>query len=603
MLPDSNYMSDNHFLSDLKDIEFNLFNLFDINTTIERGGYDLDKETIISILHEVDRLAEDEFSPYFSDNKFSKPTFHTKDSSVTLDPMHKKAFQKYLEGGWGELGISKELGGTEIPRTFLWSLSELLVGSNPALYLYISMMSFVNILFEEGNTQQEKLARHMFLNKWCATMMLTESDAGSDVGAGLTKAVDNGDGTWRIKGSKRFITSGDHDLSENIIHFVLARPIGAAKGTKGLSLFVVPKFLVNEDGSLGERNDIYASSLESKLGINFSATCEMQLGENDACVGYLLGDKHDGIKQMFKMIENARMMVGVKAIATLSTAYLNSVKYANERIQGYKLSDTLRENGKVAIVKHSLVRHDLSFLKAMSEGLRSMVIFAASIQDKINEGNSDGELISLNDLLLPVLKGYGSEQAFNLIANQSLSIFGGSGYTQDWPLEQYLRDSKIDTLYEGTTNIQANDFFFRKIIKDNGVGLTKLFSILKGRVDYPGEISEEAEDFKYAIEEYENLIQELVSLCLQSTQKKEILDLVGLKSKKLLEHTGDIIIWWLLLEAFTVSKRDNLPENFTNGKLLNVKAFYYERGKFLKSNLYNLNTNKYYLDNFEEYIF
>lgn len=596
-------MINKHYITDLKDIEFNLFNLFDIESKPSFKLSELDRDSLVAILQEIDRLAKDTLSTCFSDNSFDKPTLDQATGLVKLDPTHKEAFQKYLAGGWADLGIIKELGGSPIPKAFLWALSELLVGSNPSLYLYITMMSFANILYEEGNDGQKKLAKYMFDKNWCATMMLTEAEAGSDVGAGLTKASRNENGSWNLVGSKRFITSGDHDLSDNIIHFVLARPAGAAKGTKGLSLFVVPKFLVNDDGTLGARNGIFASGLESKMGINFSATCEMQLGEKVPCVGYLLGDKHEGIKQMFKMIENARMMVGVKAIATLSTSYLNSAKYATERVQGFKLSDQSRVNGKVAIIDHSLVRHDLAFLKAMSEGLRSMVIFAATIQDEISADSVNQELISLNDLILPIIKGYGSEESFNLIANQSLSIFGGSGYTRDWPIEQYLRDSKIDTLYEGTTNIQANDFFFRKIIKDNGVGLHFLLSKLRNREAYPDLILGEALEFKKCLDEYENTIGNLVSLCMESTSSPHNLDLAGLKSKKLLEYSGDILVWWLLLESYVVSAENHLPEEFTKGKLLNVKSFTYEKGGILRSKLLQLALNEDYLEGFKSYKF
>jgi alkylation response protein AidB-like acyl-CoA dehydrogenase len=268
-------MINKHYISDLKDIEFNLFNLFEIESTSSFKNSELDKESLSAILQEIDRLAKETLSSGFSDSAFAKPTLDQYTGSVKLDPIHKESFEKYISGGWADLGIIKELGGSPIPRTFLWALSELLVGANPSLYLYITMMSFANILYEEGNDDQKKLAKYMFDKNWCATMMLTEAEAGSDVGAGLTKALQNEDGSWSLVGSKRFITSGDHDLSENIIHFVLARPEGAAKGTKGLSLFVVPKFLVNDDGTLGPRNGIFASGLESKMGINFSATCEM----------------------------------------------------------------------------------------------------------------------------------------------------------------------------------------------------------------------------------------------------------------------------------------------------------------------------------------
>ena len=307
-------------------------------------------------------------------------------------------------------------------------------------------------------------------------MMLTEPDAGSDVGAGRSKAVKQDDGTWHITGTKRFITSGDADLYENIVHFVLARPEGHGPGTKGLSLFLIPKFMFDlETGALGKRNGVYVTNVEHKMGLNVSSTCEMNLGEKEPAVGYLLGEVHDGIAQMFKIIEFARMMVGTKAISTLSTGYQQALAYAKSRVQGGDMKDMANKaSPRVAIIKHPDVRRSLMTQKAYAEGMRALILYTASIQDAVAlaeaAGNTDeGDAAHrLNDFLLPIVKGYGSERAWTLLGTESLQTFGGSGFTQDWPLEQYVRDAKIDTLYEGTTAIQGLDFFFRKIIKDNG---------------------------------------------------------------------------------------------------------------------------------------
>jgi len=319
--------------------------------------------------------------------------------------------------------------------------------------------------------------------QWGATMMLTEPDAGSDVGAGRSKAVKQADGTWHITGTKRFITSGDADLFENIVHFVLARPEGHGPGTKGLSLFLIPKFMFDfETGALGKRNGVYVTNVEHKMGLNVSSTCEMNLGEKEPAVGYLLGEVHDGIAQMFKIIEFARMMVGTKAISTLSAGYQQALSYAKTRVQGGDMKDMANKaSPRVTIINHPDVRRSLMTQKAYAEGMRALVLYTASIQDEVllakAAGKSEDEikdLEHLNDLLLPIVKGYGSERAWTLLGTESLQTFGGSGFTQDWPLEQYVRDAKIDTLYEGTTAIQGLDFFFRKIIKDNGRALTKL---------------------------------------------------------------------------------------------------------------------------------
>jgi alkylation response protein AidB-like acyl-CoA dehydrogenase len=292
-------------------------------------------------------------------------------------------------------------------------------------------------------------------------MVLTEPDAGSDVGAGTTKAIDQGDGTWHIEGVKRFITSGEHDITENIIHLVLARPEGAGPGSKGLSLFVVPKYLVDGDGSLGERNGVVATNIEKKMGLKGSTTCELTFGQDDPAVGYLVGDRHDGRRQMFRVIEYARMMIGTKAMGTLSTGYLNALEYAKERKQGSDLTRATDKSApRVPIIDHPDVRRMLMTQKAHAEGLRALVLYTAWVQDQVILHPGDDRWERLNDLLLPLVKGYSSEKAYQLLS-MSLQVFGGSGYTQDYPMEQYIRDARIDTIYEGTTGIQALDLCFR----------------------------------------------------------------------------------------------------------------------------------------------
>src|SRR5450631_1840156 len=319
-------------------------------------------------------------------------------------------------------------------------------------------------------------------------MVLTEPDAGSDVGAGRTKAVQQPDGTWHITGVKRFITSAEADFYDNVVHFVLARPEGGVAGTKGLSLFLVPKYNVDlETGELGERNGAYVTSIEHKMGLKVSTTCEVTFGDRQPAVGTLLGDAHDGIAQMFRIIEFARMMVGTKAIATLSTGYLNALDYAKQRIQGADLTQmTDKMAPRVTITNHPDVRRSLMLQKAYTEGLRALVIYTATQQDIVDQaqlasGSDELEKDSaaamagrVNDLLLPIVKGVGSERAWVLLGTESLQTFGGSGFLQDYPIEQYVRDAKIDTLYEGTTAIQGLDFFFRKIIRDKGKAVSYL---------------------------------------------------------------------------------------------------------------------------------
>ena len=363
----------------------------------------------------------------------------------------------------------------------MWAIAEQVLGSNPALHMYMAGAPFAGILYRNGNETQQKIAQLMVDRGWGATMVLTEPDAGSDVGAGRTKAIEQPDGSWHIEGVKRFITSAEHDMADNIIHLVLARPEGAGPGTKGLSLFVVPKFHFDvETGELGERNGAFVTNVEHKMGLKASTTCELRFGENPdvPAQGWLVGDVHDGIAQMFQVIEHARMMVGTKAIATLSTGYLNALDYAKTRVQSADLTQAADKTApRVAIINHPDVRRSLMLNKAYAEGLRALVYYTATVQDRIliaEDSGAEHDLdIAINDLLLPIVKGAGSERSYDQLA-QALQTFGGSGYLQDYPLEQYIRDAKIDTLYEGTTAIQAQDFFFRKIVKNKGAALGAL---------------------------------------------------------------------------------------------------------------------------------
>ncbi len=386
-------------------------------------------------------------------------------------------------------------------------------------------------------------------------MVLTEPDAGSDVGAGRTKAVQQDDGSWHIDGVKRFITSGEHDLTENIVHIVLARPEGHGPGTKGLSMFIVPKFHFDtETGELGERNGVFVTGVEHKMGIKVSTTCELTFGQHGApAQGWLVGEVHDGIAQMFQIIEYARMMVGTKAIATLSTGYLNALSYAKERVQGADLTQMLDKTApRVTITHHPDVRRSLMLQKAYAEGLRAVYLYTASLQDQAWTGEGDDAARDLaarvNDLLLPIVKGVGSERAYEQLA-QSLQTLGGSGFLQDYPIEQYIRDSKIDSLYEGTTAIQSLDFFFRKIVRDKGAALTFLAGEISAFIEAEsgnGRLKEERGLLKQALEDVQGMLGAMVGYLTESQEDPRSVYQVGQHSVRLLMATGDLLVGWLL---------------------------------------------------------
>jgi alkylation response protein AidB-like acyl-CoA dehydrogenase len=406
--------------------------------------------------------------------------------------------------------------------------------------------NFATVVYNNGTEAQKKWAEICIERGWGATMVLTEPDAGSDVGAGRTKAVLQEDGSWHIDGVKRFITSADQDLTENIMHLVLARPEGpgieAKAGTKGLSLFLVPKFHFDgETGELGERNGAFVTNVEHKMGLKVSTTCELTFGQHGTpAKGWLLGEVHDGIAQMFEVIEYARMMVGTKAIGTLSTGYLNALSYAKERVQSADLTRmTDKTAPRVAITNHPDVRRSLMLQKSYAEGLRAVYLYTATFQDRIALGGEDKALAQkVNDLLLPIVKGV------------------GSGFLQEYPIEQYIRDSKIDSLYEGTTAIQSLDFFFRKIIRDKGQALGFINGEIQKFLDNEGgngRLKEERALLKQGLEDLQGMLGALVGYLTTSQEDVRNIYKVGQNSVRLLMTAGDVLVGWLLLRQAEVA--------------------------------------------------
>jgi alkylation response protein AidB-like acyl-CoA dehydrogenase len=562
-----------HYQSNLRDLEFNLFEVFGADAAFGQAPYpDLDVDTARSILAEVDRLARDELAASYVDGDRNPPVFDPATHTAPLPESFKKSYRAFLDSEFWRLDLPPELGGTNAPRALWWSLAELVLGANAPIWMYASGPSFAHVLHVEGTDEQKKWATLFVDKQWGSTMVLTEPDAGSDVGAGRARALPQPDGTWHIEGVKRFITSGEHDLSDNIIHYVLARPAGVegagGPGTKGLSLFVVPKVHFDpETGELGERNGVFATNVEHKMGIKVSNTCELTFGEHGVpAKGWLLGDKHDGIRQMFMIIEYARMMVGTKAIATLSSGYRNALAYAKERMQGADLLQMADKTApRVPITRHPDVRRSLMLQKSYAEGLRALVCYTASWQDKINiaEATGDEKTAKLakrvNDLLLPLVKGVGSERAYELLGHESLQTFGGSGFLQDYPLEQYVRDSKIDALYEGTTAIQSLDLFFRKIVRDNGKALLVVAREIQAFIEAEGgngRLKEERLALGRALTEVQAMVAVMTGwLAEAQSSDPRALYKVGLSSRRFLLAVGDLVVGWLLQRQAEVAVR------------------------------------------------
>jgi alkylation response protein AidB-like acyl-CoA dehydrogenase len=582
-----------HYTANLRDLEFNLFEFLDTKDRFGTGPFEqMDAGTARGVLAEIRRLAEGPLAESFVDADRNPPVFDPATHSVTLPESFKESVRAIEDGEWYRLDLPEHLGGSGAPHALTWGAFEMVLGANPAVFMYGSWAAFAAVLHELGTEEQKRLAELMLERKWGATMVLTEPDAGSDVGAGRTKAVRQEDGSWHITGVKRFITSAEHDLSDNIVHLVLARPEGARAGTKGLSLFVVPKFHVDlETGALGERNGVHVTNVEEKMGLKVSTTCELTFGDGPVPArGWLVGEVHDGIAQMFRIIEHARMFVGTKAIATLSAGYQVALAYAKERVQGADLTATSKDAPRVTITHHPDVRRSLMLQKAYAEGMRALYLYTAGFRDRITEaeaaGTADSEEARLaarvNDLLLPVVKGFGSERATQLLTAESLQCLGGSGYLQDYPIEQYIRDSKIDTLYEGTTAIQGQDFFFRKIVKDGGVALTWLAGQIQATIDAEagnGRLKEERAHLATALGEVQAMLTAMFGQLTGAEQDMTRLYLVGQNTSRLLLAVGDLVTAWLLVRqsevalgalAGEVGERDRL---FYEGKLAATRFF------------------------------
>src|SRR5579859_897127 len=550
-----------HFKSNQRDIEFNLFELLGRQELLGSAPHaDLDTETARGILDEVNRLASGPLAESFADGDRQPPVFDPAAHSVRVPESFANSFRAFMNAEWFRLELPPELGGLAAPRSLCWSVAELVLGANPAIWMYASGAAFASAVYALGTDEQKRFAELAVERRWTPTMVLTEADAGSDVGAGRTKAIRQPDGTWHIEGVKRFITGGEHDLAENIFHLVLARPEGAGPGTKGLSMFLVPKYLVSADGSLGERNGVYATNVEHKMGLKVSATCELTFGADHPAIGTLVGGVHDGIRQMFMVIEHARMMVGTKAIATLSTGYLNALDYAKTRVQGGELARMTDKGApRVTIIHHPDVRRMLMLQKSYAEGMRALVLYTATFQDAVQlaaaAGERDDQAAAVNDLLLPVVKGLGSERAYEMLT-LSLQTLGGSGYLQDYPIEQYIRDSKIDSLYEGTTAIQGMDLYFRKIVKNEGAALAFLLGQIRQTAQTEegnGRLKAERSVLARAADNLEAMVTAMHGYLGESVARPAEIDRVGLNTTRLLLALGDLIVGWLLIRQSEIA--------------------------------------------------
>ncbi|MEV5836312.1 acyl-CoA dehydrogenase [Nocardia sp. NPDC052112] len=577
-----------HYKANVRDIEFNLFEVLGLDKLLDTGAYgDLDSETVREILAEVKRLAEGPVAESFAAADRDPVVYDPATFSISVPEPLRKTVRAVNEADWSRLGMPEGMGGTPAPAAVIWSINEMLTCANPAASFFNMGPVMSSVLFNVGTEQQKQWATKGYDRGWAGTMVLTEPDAGSDVGAGRTKAIRQEDGSWHIEGVKRFISGGDvGETAENVFHLVLARPEGAGAGTKGLSLFYVPKFLFDHETlELGDRNGVYVTGVEHKMGLKSSPTCELTFGATDVpAKGWLVGEVHNGIAQMFQVIENARMVVGIKSAGTLSAGYLNALDYAKQRVQGADLTQMADKAApRVTTTHHPDVRRSLALQKAYAEGLRAVYLYTAAHQNadvaQLVSG-ADAELAHrVDDLLLPIVKGVGSERAYQYLT-ESLQTLGGSGYLQDYPIEQYIRDAKIDSLYEGTTAIQAQDFFFRKIIRDKGAALAhvtgQITAFLAART---GRFEAERTLLATAVADVQAMAATLTGYLMASQQDPKELYKVGLGSVRFLLAVGDLLIGWRLLvqaEIAAAALAAEAPEKdraFYSGKVA-VASFF-----------------------------
>jgi len=567
-------LAQNRYKADLRDIRFLVFEQFKLQDVLGKGPYEAwGVEEFNMVMGEAHRFAVEVLGPLNAIG--DRQGCRLENGQVFAPPGFKETWGKIYEGGWKTLGVKTEWDGQQAPLTLAVVVEEFMSGANTAFMMYPGLAHGAAEVIETFGThaQKERYLRKMYHGTWGGTMCLTEPQAGSDVGAARTVAKKRPDGLYDIKGTKLFISGGDHDFAENIVHLVLARVEGAPAGTKGLSLFTVPKRRIDmATGASGELNDVTVGGIEHKMGINGSSTCLLNFGENDGCVGELVGDaENHGMPQMFKMMNGARIGVGLQSLAVASSAYLNALEYAKERKQGPSIRFWKDATApRVAIAEHADVRRMLLDMKARVEGIRALIIKLARHQDGylVAKGNDDAAAtyhLGQVDLLVPLVKAYGSDQSFR-ICETAIQTYGGVGYTKDYPVEQYCRDSKIFSIYEGTNHIQAMDLVGRKLGQNGGANLQSFLGDVQKFIsenDAHPVLGPWVKELAAAHEAIGGTAMRLLGW-FQMGQ----MSMVPLAANRFLEMMSETAIGWLLLEGarIAIDAQAKLPEGDAGAK-------------------------------------
>jgi alkylation response protein AidB-like acyl-CoA dehydrogenase len=562
-----------HFKVNERDLFFILKQQLNYGSLCELERYrELDEETLDMLVNEAVKFAHGEIAPLQEIGE--KWGVAYENGQVRCAPEFKKAFRLYAENGWTAAARDPAYGGQGFPHMMRIVINDLMYGAAQSFNMAPSLTHGAAHLIETFATDalKERFVPKMFGGQWAGTMALTEPNAGSNLAAIRTTAFREGD-HFKIKGNKIFISWGDHDLTENIIHLLLARIEGAPEGVRGISLFVVPKIRVNSDGFLGEPNDVVCAAVEKKLGLHASPTCALNFGDGDGCIGYLCGEENKGLAHMFQMMNAARINTGVSGMTLGSTAYQNALAYAKERIQGSDVSG--RKSGYVPIIQHPDVRRMLLWMKAVVDGMRSMLYAGAFWSDlalELSHGERKSHYQALLDFMTPIIKAYCSDMGFR-VCEAAIQCLGGYGFCKEYPLEQYLRDAKIMSLYEGTNGIQSIDLMGRKMRIDGGASFKAYMAELQGfcekNADHPalGQAIKMLSDAGARLKD--------VATELSRKAKSDPLQWASYTYPALLCF-GDVTMAWRLLDMAVIAQRatdEKGQSDYYTGKIMQATYF------------------------------
>ena len=536
-------------IADRRDVDFVLHEQLNVGALSEHEKYaEFNKKTVDLIISEARNLAIKEILPTFKEG--DDQGCRLENGQVSVPESFKRAYDLFVEGEWVAMPEDPEYGGQGMPRTVALAAGDYFNGANYAFMMYPGLTHGAALLVEAFGTERQKkrYLKNMFTGKWTGTMLLTEPEAGSDVGNLSTTAVKNEDGTYAITGNKIFISAGEHDMVENIVHPVLARIEGAPAGTRGISLFLVPKYRVNDDGSLGDFNDVVCTGIEHKMGINGNATCSLTLGGKGQCVGELLGEENKGMRAMFLMMNEARLLVGMQGFCCASPSYMNAVNYARERIQGKNLLQMMDPNApSVAIIQHPDVRRMLISMKSYVEGMRSLLYYAGYLSDQIDVADDEAEKARLQgmvDLLIPICKGYVTDKAFE-VCSTGVQVYGGYGFIKEYPQEQLLRDCRITMIYEGTNGIQAMDLLGRKLGMNKGKPIMDLMVEIQKTIAQAKAV-DSLKDYATRVEKALNRLGEVAMHLGAAAMSPKVMSAFAF-AHPFMEASGDVVMAWMLL--------------------------------------------------------